>query len=1113
MRKVLLFIVFCLPTIFLMAQQPKNLKIINSSEIILEGIDKFDNGEYQEAEKLFKSVPIGDSLFVNAQYELAYCYYAQQRYNEAIYLLEQILETPRDINKSMVYTQLGNTYSEINRFEKAIEMYDNALKMYPYNHQLHYNKGVVYQKMENYVQSEACFKMAILCNPLHQGSHLQLGISYLKQYYFIPGILAINFAVMINPQSDNAVRALQLLDALFVEGLANFNADEESTISSEVAEKNKKYKYLENLVKINFVLNEKYKLKTDLNHLIIRQNQLIFENIELNPNSFEIEDQIYVPIFKMIGANKKDFNVYSYLIFSGTNLEQGAVSEKSLKMEKKNKELYAKCLQIIDATIEKGVGVEPKEFENYTYYDYELTNFGSFDLDEKGQKRHHGKRTSLNDEGGIENAGYYDKGKGDGPWKLYDKGGQVIQEFNMVNGNIDGIGYVYFSDSEGERILSMEVPFIDGTINGTRREYNRSGNLIEESVWVDNLYDGECKTFYSQGNLKSKSEYKAGEIIGLSQDYYPNQMLESEIFYAPKDSVGFAKYYYPNGKLEREGLVKNNSSFGNWKYYFVSGKIGLEGEFDENGNTSGLWKEFNKNGVLIRETHYDNNLYEGEEIIYNNKGIKQLSRIYKNDIITEVTSYDINGGVREKYSPKNKTITYHLYRTTPENDEIETTYIYQISREKKSIVKRFYPSGQLMNETEYKDGQQDGIYKEYYEDGRLKMYQEYKDGKAHGLYLKYHPNDTIQEEGFFRNGEQEGAVYQYYMNGSIKNLFIIQKGDMEKMIMYYPNQKRYFEEIYKHGLPYIYNFYDNNEQIFAQDTFKNGNGHQYRYFLNGNVATSSQLSAGLMKDTCFWYLYDGRIQSYMMSYENDYSGRYVGYDDIDESIKIAETNFLLGNEEGPENIYYINGQLFLSNYYENGTLEGVQKKYYDNGNLQAEVPYMNGLREGIASFYAVDGQTVMYQLHYSKGQAIAYSYMQKNKQMSEIEPFKDKDPITFVAYYTNGTKSYEATFVGGVKNGKELYFYPNGKIFRERNHYYDLYHGVLKEWYENGQLKCVDNYYYDLLQGESKEYHKNGNLYREANYVENFLHGNAKQYFQNGQVQFDQEWFYDNRIK
>ena len=79
MRKVLLFIVFCLPTIFLMAQQPKNLKIINSSEIILEGIDKFDNGEYQEAEKLFKSVPIGDSLFVNAQYELAYCYYAQQR--------------------------------------------------------------------------------------------------------------------------------------------------------------------------------------------------------------------------------------------------------------------------------------------------------------------------------------------------------------------------------------------------------------------------------------------------------------------------------------------------------------------------------------------------------------------------------------------------------------------------------------------------------------------------------------------------------------------------------------------------------------------------------------------------------------------------------------------------------------------------------------------------------------------------------------------------------------------------------------------------------------------------------------------------------------------------
>src|SRR5574344_1025755 len=50
---------------------------------------------------------------------------------------------------------------------------------------LHYNKGVVYQKMKDYIQSEACFKMAILCNPLHQNSHLQLGISYLRQYYFI----------------------------------------------------------------------------------------------------------------------------------------------------------------------------------------------------------------------------------------------------------------------------------------------------------------------------------------------------------------------------------------------------------------------------------------------------------------------------------------------------------------------------------------------------------------------------------------------------------------------------------------------------------------------------------------------------------------------------------------------------------------------------------------------------------------------------------------------------------------------------------------------------------------------------------------------------------------
>lgn len=137
---------------------------------------------------------------------------------------------------------------------------------------------------------------------------------------------------------------------------------------------------------------------------------------------------------------------------------------------------------------------------------------------------------------------------------------------------------------------------------------------------------------------------------------------------------------------------------------------------------------------------------------------------------------------------------------------------------KEGVVKEYYKSGQLKNETNYKDGKREGLYKRYNESGQLeyeanykadqrdgleKDYYEksildiffkpnqlrsetnYKDGKREGLHTRYHYNGNFLHKTYYKNDKREGAHKEYYSNGQVK------------VESYYINDKLLTEEIYK----------------------------------------------------------------------------------------------------------------------------------------------------------------------------------------------------------------------------------------------------------------------------------------------------------------------------
>ena len=70
--------------------------------------------------------------------------------------------------KGTIFEYTGNT-------PKAIEIYQKAIKEYPYEYLLHYNLGISYLNTEQFREAQNCFKESLRCNPYHASSHMQLG--------------------------------------------------------------------------------------------------------------------------------------------------------------------------------------------------------------------------------------------------------------------------------------------------------------------------------------------------------------------------------------------------------------------------------------------------------------------------------------------------------------------------------------------------------------------------------------------------------------------------------------------------------------------------------------------------------------------------------------------------------------------------------------------------------------------------------------------------------------------------------------------------------------------------------------------------------------------------
>jgi len=214
-----------------------------------------------------------------------------------------------------------------------------------------------------------------------------------------------------------------------------------------------------------------------------------------------------------------------------------------------------------------------------------------------------------------------------GIWEESIDGTKYTGEYK--DGKKNGVWYCY--NDYNQKIQKLET-FKDGLREGIYLEFNPNGIIIKEEFYKKGLLHGICKE-YDVWDLKTNTVYINGKIQGIKKSYYTNMAksyeqgvtnIMEESFYLDglkngstkwynKNDKLLAQYNYVNDTLSGEQLTfyedgttvktkenyKNNKLHGLNIEYFPNGIIKIEGYYD-NGEKSGIWKEYDEKGKLIK---------------------------------------------------------------------------------------------------------------------------------------------------------------------------------------------------------------------------------------------------------------------------------------------------------------------------------------------------------------------------------------------------------------------------------------------------------------------------------------------------------------------------------
>lgn len=189
--------------------------------------------------------------------------------------------------------------------------------------------------------------------------------------------------------------------------------------------------------------------------------------------------------------------------------------------------------------------------------------------------------------------------------------------------------------------------------------------------------------------------------------------------------------------------------------------------------------------------------------------------------------------------------------------------------------------------------------------------------------------------------------------------------------------------------------------------------------------------------------------------------------------------------------YSHESDMFLKKAKDNINRDGAGKPFtgtcescFMNGLVERRISFVNGRENGIDTTFYENGCIQAIRSHLQGAESGTWKYFYDSTQVLAWE----------INYYL------------GEKQGKHIFYKPNGDTTKLETYNAGLLHGVKKQYYKGSKLHKEINYANGLLDGVSKMYNPQGKLLEELNFVQNKRHGVQKYFYEDGVLLRTENW-------
>ncbi|MCH4824248.1 tetratricopeptide repeat protein [Gramella lutea] len=1092
MKKILLLLLGSC-AIPLYAQEEKSFQLYD--EISEEAVVASEAGDFSKTVEILDKVNKNDSMHFTSLVSKSYYLLQLERFDEAIKLIDEVLESNKTQNLHSFYTNKAYAYNRLGNSAKAIETYRQGLEEYPVSAPMLVNLAIVLEESGKIEEALKIYKKAIIINPLEKKAHIRLGQLAYGQQKMAQALMAFDMALLLDPDGANSFSILKSLNELVSK--RNENQPDGDIIISKDEDL---FQELDLILNNKLALNDNYKVDTDIPISLTKQNHLLIEQLMNIDKEEGFWTDIYLPLYKWI-KESDNFELFTQTIsYSIENPDFKRVVNRNTEDIKGFIEAYMG--QWIEILQEKSHLYLNENGASVAYTGSRLDGLGKLQDGEPV-----GEWIYFSEEGKLAGKGNYnEKGERDKTWSWYHDNGKLKETGEYNNGEVNGKNLHFYDDGKRYIIANLE----NDKLNGEYLVYNENGALVQKKNFKDGELDGSLTTYFNLGEEYPEvtASYVKGKTEGEAHEYYVDERIYTEMFFKNGVKEGLEKSYYHNGNVYFELGFKEGKKHGNYKEYTLNGELFQEGLFEE-GKEEGEWRTYHQNGKLATIVNYEDGEADGLYQEFDTDGKLYYEYDYrKGEIIAYRFFSKDNELVKDErkkggefyyrsltpYGDKNSEGLYDIsggrkgdWKFYNENGFLEETgnYVEDLAQGK---ILNYFISGEISSDINFEKGLKDGYAEFYYPDGSIQSHGKYKDDLKQGSWKEYYINGTLKSESFYHKDNINGDQVVYSADGRIYRTHNYEFGELEYSVHYGPTGKA-FDTIDYHNdkadyvLSEVYPFGEKQNSMEYLYGLKHG---EFKSFdVQGNLKISGNYFNNLFNGTWKWYDDKGNIT--------------------------LEENYVYGSKHGKRIAYYENGQIDTESNFNYGLEQGVTYSFHENGNVAVETPHILDLEHGAKKFYDNEGhlQQVRY---YNNGRIIGFSYPDNTGEVKPMLPLNSESG-ELITYYKNGQISRSTELISGEFHGDYKTYYFSGSLMENTPYEYGFINGLNVEYFENGNMETETNYLYGNLHGARIEYYSNGKIKSETEYKNDLEIGPAIYYNEAGEVVKKEEYFNGDLIK